>query len=389
MNGLGVVAEALNRGEIARAQVATLLLKLPDPGRVDAATSAGLRKLAVLLESGWIAKDWDPSKHPRVGAPPNPGWFASTDGGAADALKPSRPAGIEVAEIKPTANPAVAGNAPSIIVPAGGEEEERFPWEEPADEGGTYFNPVTGQTTTIQPGSGIVLREPWIRLEDLPTQTYLRAPATETWVDPDSLDQHYIDHADEFGAASPEAYAEQANEFYEEAQQRGYKVKVDADGTVRIYDPKTNTFGSYTTDGKTITFFKPDNPSYFDRQPGVLKKRDENGTTQSPAIRGKAMRVDAKFICPVCGCGELKKPPRSETTGGSYEICPCCGFEFGYHDEDQGISDGEWRRRWVAKGMPWSARTRRPPPGWDPVAQLRRLTSAISGGGGPASTGGG
>jgi hypothetical protein len=25
--------------------------------------------------------DWDPAKHPRTGAPPNPGWFATTDGG--------------------------------------------------------------------------------------------------------------------------------------------------------------------------------------------------------------------------------------------------------------------------------------------------------------------
>ncbi len=88
------------------------------------------------------------------------------------------------------------------------------------------------------------------------------------------------------------------------------------------------------------------------------------------------MNVESKFMCPVCGWVELKKPPRSETTGGSYEICPCCGFQFGYDDEDQGISDEEWRRRWIAKGMPWFARTRLPPPGWDPLEQLRRLSSA-------------
>jgi len=90
------------------------------------------------------------------------------------------------------------------------------------------------------------------------------------------------------------------------------------------------------------------------------------------------MSVEARFTCPICGCRELEKPPRSETTGGSYEICPCCGFEFGYHDEDQGISDQEWRRRWVAMGMPWFDRSTRPPLGWDPVEQLRRLSSAIS-----------
>ncbi len=72
-SGLAVVAEALNRGEVARAQVATLLLKLPDPGRVDAGGAPGLRKLAVLIQADWIAKDWDPSKHPRAGSGPNPG----------------------------------------------------------------------------------------------------------------------------------------------------------------------------------------------------------------------------------------------------------------------------------------------------------------------------
>ncbi len=101
------------------------------------------------------------------------------------------------------------------------------------------------------------------------------------------------------------------------------------------------------------------------------------------------MSVEPRFMCPVCGCEELKKPPRSETTGGSYEICPHCGFQFGYDDEDQGISDEEWRRRWTAKGMPWFARTRLPPPGWDPLEQLRRLTSAISERTGPASSNGG
>ncbi len=242
---------------------------------------------------------------------------------------------------------------------------------------------------TIQPGSGIVLRAPWIRVDDLPTQTYLQAPATETWVNPGSLDQHYIKHADEFDATSPEDYAEQANEFYEEAIQRGYKRNVDTDGTVSIYDPKTNTYGLYTADGRTISFFKPDSRSYFDRQPGVLTKRAEFRVPRDAATGGKTMSIEAKFTCPVCGCGELEKPPRSETTGGSHEICPCCDFEFGYDDEDQGISDEEWRRRWIEKGMPWSARIRRPPPGWDPLEQLRRLTSAKSERTGATSSGGG
>lgn len=104
MNGLGVVADALNRGELARAQIATLLLKLPDPERIDGG-AGGLRKLAALFEAGWLAKEWEDSEHPRAGVPPNPGGFAPTHGGAGDPSKPKAPAGTQVAQ----------------------EEEERFP----------------------------------------------------------------------------------------------------------------------------------------------------------------------------------------------------------------------------------------------------------------------
>lgn len=79
-----------------------------------------------------------------------------------------------------------------------------------------------------------------------------------------------------------------------------------------------------------------------------------------------------KFTCTVCGCPELWRPPRSETTGPSYETCPCCGFQFGYSDALQGISDCEWRWRWIYKGLPWRSRGRLPPPALDRAEQLRR-----------------
>lgn len=74
--------------------------------------------------------------------------------------------------------------------------------------------------------------------------------------------------------------------------------------------------------------------------------------------------------------------------GGSptYDICPSCGLEFG--NEDQEASNGpaeaarvyrRLREAWVRDGMRfWYAevsrlRANQPPPGWDPVAQLRRV----------------
>src|SRR5579875_2123221 len=78
------------------------------------------------------------------------------------------------------------------------------------------------------------------------------------------------------------------------------------------------------------------------------------------------------YTCPVCGFPDLTEPPRTPESGASYEICPSCGFQFGYDDESEGIDYATWRRRWVAEGMPW--RSHNPAPaGWDPAAQLRAL----------------
>ena len=37
-------------------------------------------------------------------------------------------------------------------------------------------------------------------------------------------------------------------------------------------------------------------------------------------------------ICPVCNYDGLFDPPYDENGYGSYEICPCCGFQFGLDD---------------------------------------------------------
>lgn len=82
-----------------------------------------------------------------------------------------------------------------------------------------------------------------------------------------------------------------------------------------------------------------------------------------------------RYQCPVCGYPGLEDPPRSPVSGGgSYEICPSCGFEFGVTDEALGLSYQEWRERWIARGMPWDSAGIRPAPDdWDPVSQLAGL----------------
>jgi hypothetical protein len=87
------------------------------------------------------------------------------------------------------------------------------------------------------------------------------------------------------------------------------------------------------------------------------------------------MNEPDRFVCPVCGYQGLKEPPRPSSGGGSYEFCPCCDFEFGVTDDDLGISDEEWRKKWVSEGMPWRSRFRHPPKDWDPIEQLRHVSS--------------
>jgi hypothetical protein len=82
--------------------------------------------------------------------------------------------------------------------------------------------------------------------------------------------------------------------------------------------------------------------------------------------------INETYLCPVCGYDQLCEPPRSETGGGSYEICPSCGFEFGVSDDDRGFTYEAWRAEWVRRGMPWNGQGA-PPVNWNPAEQVKRV----------------
>jgi hypothetical protein len=73
--------------------------------------------------------------------------------------------------------------------------------------------------------------------------------------------------------------------------------------------------------------------------------------------------------CPVCGYPDLFEPAYDEHGYSSFEICPCCGIEFGYHDHT--LTHRELRRRWIEAGMRCWSTSRLPPEGWNPIEQLR------------------
>jgi hypothetical protein len=78
--------------------------------------------------------------------------------------------------------------------------------------------------------------------------------------------------------------------------------------------------------------------------------------------------------CPVCAYPKLQEPPHAPSGGGSYEICPSCGFQFGVDDDDKGTTFEQARERWVAGGMKWSSKGIPAPKAWDGAKQLTKLS---------------
>lgn len=78
-------------------------------------------------------------------------------------------------------------------------------------------------------------------------------------------------------------------------------------------------------------------------------------------------------ICSACGYRFLKLPQLSASGGPSHEICPSCGFEPGYTDDEQGLSFEQWRTQWVERGMAWFSSGQSRPADWNPVRDLHAL----------------
>jgi hypothetical protein len=95
------------------------------------------------------------------------------------------------------------------------------------------------------------------------------ANGRKLWGRADTLDDHFRRHGADFGARNADDYAQGASDFFRRSQADGLPTKIGPDGTIRVYDPASNTFGSFNPDGTTKTFFKPSGgQSYWDGQPG-------------------------------------------------------------------------------------------------------------------------
>lgn len=78
-----MIAKALSRGDLAMAAIATVQMQFPNPPCLAKGTDSAdeLERRAFELHRSHLLKlDWDPTKHPRAGVLPNPGWFAPATG---------------------------------------------------------------------------------------------------------------------------------------------------------------------------------------------------------------------------------------------------------------------------------------------------------------------
>jgi hypothetical protein len=78
------------------------------------------------------------------------------------------------------------------------------------------------------------------------------------------------------------------------------------------------------------------------------------------------------YMCPVCGYDSLTEPPYDPVTGDpSFNICPCCGCEYGYDDATD-VAKDNFLNKWIKGGAIWFNPDLKPPE-WDIRSQLKRV----------------
>lgn len=65
------------------------------------------------------------------------------------------------------------------------------------------------------------------------------------------------------------------------------------------------------------------------------------------------------YFCRVCGLEQEDAPWGANAKTPSYNICDCCGVEFGYEDSRL-ESIRIYRSAWIQKGMDWFLKKNKP-----------------------------
>ena len=77
------------------------------------------------------------------------------------------------------------------------------------------------------------------------------------------------------------------------------------------------------------------------------------------------------YVCRVCGAEQLDPPWGEDGQIPSYDICDCCGVEFGYEDMNL-ESIKRYRQKWLDSGANWF-RKKNKPESWFLDRQLQNI----------------
>lgn len=61
---------------------------------------------------------------------------------------------------------------------------------------------------------------------------------------------------------------------------------------------------------------------------------------------------DEKMVCRVCGLLQHEPPWGDDGKSPNFDICSCCGVEFGYEDSSK-VSVINYRKVWLEHGTKW------------------------------------
>jgi hypothetical protein len=94
------------------------------------------------------------------------------------------------------------------------------------------------------------------------------------------------------------------------------------------------------------------------------------------------MSNEIQNLCPVCGF-DLDRPSWLNDRTPSFEICPCCGIQFGYHDLSKNRKTREltyiaWRVKWKDSGFRFHHAWLQPLH-WDVAKQLKAIGIKVKG----------
>lgn len=76
--------------------------------------------------------------------------------------------------------------------------------------------------------------------------------------------------------------------------------------------------------------------------------------------------------CRVCGF-HTETPIRDEDNNATYEICSCCGVEFGYEDYTK-ESTLKYREKWINSSCEWFE-SKLKPQDWNLDEQMKNINS--------------